>query len=400
MSLPLKQRAVLLTLLSELALLLVARGESDILTVLLLTVPDLTLYIEDAGMFVINGRKLPGTLLLISICRSAISKDFFESVLPNPEPSGDDFPVRLFWTPRWSSCFGGANFRMLTTLSTILFPICTGLTMSLLFVRARLIAGTELPLLWVLPCGALPLEGEHDCLLGLPAELGSTEEDLELGAPGLPLDADNGLSGIVVLKFGGASSENPGISEGFHGLDLTVGELPREGMGFFTVVGADLVTEGADRVTEEDRTGADTLDTFDGVDDRRVGVADLDVDFDGGIIDLEAGTVDLGAVLAGFEVCKVGLAVGVDDRAGVLDLAGGATGLAEGKVGLEVGVEGREALVVEVSVGRPVGVAGLDEAEPDPPDDEGLRVPLLEEYNPGDKVDCLDTKLLLEVGSA
>lgn len=289
---------------------------------------------------------------------------------------------------------------MLTTLSTILFPICTGLTLSLLFMRARLTAGTELPLLWMLPFGALPLEGEHDCLLGLPAGTGSTEEDRELGAPGLPLEADSGLSGIDVLKFGGASSENPGISEGFHGLDLAVGEVPREGTGFLIVVGLDLVTEGADRVTEEDRAGADTLDAFDGVDGRRVGVDDLDVDLDAGMIDLDAGTLGLGAVMVGLDVCNVGLVVGVEERAGVLDLAGGAAGLAEGKVGLEVGVEGRDALVVEVSVGRPVGVAGLDETDPDPPDDEGLRVPLLEECNPGDKVDCLDTILLLEAGSA
>lgn len=54
------------TLISELALLLVARGESETLTVRLRDGPDLTLYIEEAGIFVINGRKLPGMLLLIS----------------------------------------------------------------------------------------------------------------------------------------------------------------------------------------------------------------------------------------------------------------------------------------------------------------------------------------------
>jgi hypothetical protein len=40
----------------------------------------------------------------------------------------------------------------------------------------------------------------------------SIEDDLALGAPGLPLEAETGLSGNDVLKFGGASSEKPGIS--------------------------------------------------------------------------------------------------------------------------------------------------------------------------------------------
>lgn len=64
-----KQRPLLLTLISELALLLVARGESETLTVLLRDGPDRTLYIEEAGIFVINGRKLPGMLRLISCSR-------------------------------------------------------------------------------------------------------------------------------------------------------------------------------------------------------------------------------------------------------------------------------------------------------------------------------------------
>lgn len=65
-SLPSKIKELLLTLGSELALLLVAKGESVTLTVLLLLDPDLTLYIEDAGMFVIRGRRLPAMLRLIS----------------------------------------------------------------------------------------------------------------------------------------------------------------------------------------------------------------------------------------------------------------------------------------------------------------------------------------------
>lgn len=69
-SLPSKHSPLLLTLTSELALLLVARGESETLTVLVRVLcPDLTLYIEDAGIFVIRGLKLPGMLRLISCSR-------------------------------------------------------------------------------------------------------------------------------------------------------------------------------------------------------------------------------------------------------------------------------------------------------------------------------------------
>lgn len=64
------------------------------------------------------------------MCLKAISRDFFESVLPKPKLSrdGDDFPAEFLW--EWLSCFGGANFLMFTTLSTILVPITTGFTSS------------------------------------------------------------------------------------------------------------------------------------------------------------------------------------------------------------------------------------------------------------------------------
>lgn len=61
-----------MTLTSELALLLVARGESETLIVLLRGGPDLTLYMEDAGMFVINGLRLPGILRLISYSKRKV----------------------------------------------------------------------------------------------------------------------------------------------------------------------------------------------------------------------------------------------------------------------------------------------------------------------------------------
>lgn len=82
-----------------------------------------------------------------TICLIAISKDFFESVLPKPELSGDDdLPDRLLRGEFLSSIIGGASFRILITLSTILLPITTGLTLSFTLEYPRLTAGIEFPL--------------------------------------------------------------------------------------------------------------------------------------------------------------------------------------------------------------------------------------------------------------
>lgn len=142
-----------------------------------------------------------------------------------------------------SSCFGGASFRIFISLSTILVPIKTGLTLSFALACKRLIAGTELPLPWTMPLGARPLEGEEDCRLTLPVETGSTEDDRALGALGLPLAAETSLSGSDVLKFGGALREKSSVSDGFHGLDFTVGELARNSTGFLAGVGPDFIME-------------------------------------------------------------------------------------------------------------------------------------------------------------
>jgi hypothetical protein len=66
MSMPSKHIRLLLTLGSELALLLVARGESETLIGLPLVDPDRALCTDDAGMFVIRGCKLFGMLLRMS----------------------------------------------------------------------------------------------------------------------------------------------------------------------------------------------------------------------------------------------------------------------------------------------------------------------------------------------
>ncbi|KAF3791310.1 hypothetical protein EJ110_NYTH14593 [Nymphaea thermarum] len=186
------------------------------------------------------------------------------------------------------------------------------------------------------------LSGEADFPKGLFGEdrklscLGEEPDLRAFGATGLPLEAETGLSGIDVLKFGGASNEKPGISEGCQGLDLTVGEVPREDAAFLDAV--------LDLEPEVERLGGPgLLQTVDGVDGRLVGVDGLDDDL---------------------EAESVGLAVGVDDLAeGVEGLPEAATGFVEGKVALEVGVEALEGLEAAGSVDRPVGVDGLDAVE-------------------------------------
>lgn len=69
-----KQMPFWFTLNSELALLLVAWGEPETLIVRPWWDPDLTLYKEDAGMFVIKGRKLPGMVLRISYSKDKQAK--------------------------------------------------------------------------------------------------------------------------------------------------------------------------------------------------------------------------------------------------------------------------------------------------------------------------------------
>ena len=267
-----------------------------------------------------------------------------------------------------------------------------------------LTAGMELPE-GTLPLKVLPLDGEQDCRLGRAAGPLSTEEDLELGAPGLPRVAEVGLSGSDVLRFGGASREKPGISDGFHGLDLTVGELPLEGVCAVVFAGEEpLGIVEPDLEIEDDLTGAAKLPCWaEGTEGRLVGVDALDVGLlcagmeglDEGVVDLVAGIDDLEVgvddLLAGADALPAGagfLLAGpaallegvvdltegsVDLEVGVDDLGAEALVLA-GTVAREVGVEGLEPLELAANAGRPVGVEGLDELEVSPPDDDGRRV--------------------------
>lgn len=287
--------------------------------------------------------------------------------------------------------------------------------------------------------GALPLEGEHDCLLGLPpaGPPGSTEPERGLGAPGLPLVAESGLSGNVVLRFGGVSSEKPGMSDGFHGLDLTVGEAPRDKAGFLDGVGIGFAGAGEEGLIWDIVGFAVVVPALAEVIGRRVGVADLDMVLGGGSVGLEVGVEDLAVDLDRGVVDLEGPAdfvavLGVDLVAEPTDLAVEVVGLdtvgvslddefdllmdvglvvadtvdlelviegrvVEETVARDVGVEGLEDFELVVSVDDlPVGVAGLD---PGPPDDEGLRVGPLEELNPGEEVGCLDVRWFLDAGS-
>lgn len=290
-----------------------------------------------------------------------------------------------------------------------------------------LTAGMELPE-GTLPLKVLPLDGEQDCRLGRAAGPLSTEEDLELGAPGLPRVAEVGLSGSDVLRFGGASREKPGISDGFHGLDLTVGELPLEGVCTVVFAGEEpLGIVEPDLEIEDDLTGAAKLPCWaEGTEGRLVGVDALDVGLlcagmeglDEGVVDLVAGIDDLEVgvddLLAGADALPVGagfllagpaallegvvdLAEGsVDLEVGVDDL-GAETPVLAGTVAREVGVEGLEPLELAANAGRPVGVEGLDELEVSPPDDDGRRVVAAEFKLFDDSV--LNGRLVLDGGS-
>ncbi|GJN37523.1 hypothetical protein PR202_gb26492 [Eleusine coracana subsp. coracana] len=282
-----------------------------------------------------------------------------------------------------------------------------------------------------LPFKVLPLEGEQDCRLGRVAGPLSTDEDLELGAPGLPRVAEVGLSDSDVLRFGGASREKPGISDGFHGLDLTVGELPLDGVGaaaFASEEPLDTVDTGLE--IDEDLTGAAKLPSWaEGAEGRLVGVAALEAgllcagieglddgvdDLVAGIDDLEVGVDDL---LAGADALPEGAAVLLAGPAalveGVADLAEGSVDLEDLEVGVddleaeapvlagtvarEVGVEGLEPLELAVNDGRPVGVEGLDPLDVSPPDDDGRRIVEAEFKLFDDAV--LNGRLVLDGGS-
>lgn len=134
------------------------------------------------------------------MCLIAISKEFFEMVLPNPELSVDvveaitDFRATASgaW---WSWALAGPQ----------LLPV----------------ASVSLPLVTM----------GDDCRLGILIEDLDSEFPLKVTAtPGRDLPAETGLSGNVVLRFGGVSREKSGGTTGWgerRGRGL--GELGRDG---------------------------------------------------------------------------------------------------------------------------------------------------------------------------
>lgn len=126
--------------------------------------------------------------LVFTICLIAISRDFFEIVLPNPVASAEVVDV-----------FTG----FLIAESGTWEPF-----------RASASVGCPFPCRRPLPVGSesLPLVTMGDeCLLVLVAAVVSEFPFIDIAAPGLDLPAETGLSGgKVVLRFGGVSRGKSG----------------------------------------------------------------------------------------------------------------------------------------------------------------------------------------------
>ncbi|KAL8102831.1 hypothetical protein AgCh_027375 [Apium graveolens] len=293
-------RALLLKLTSELALLLVARGESETLAVLLLGAgPDITLYMEEAELDL----ESRADKKCLAIWLIAMSIDFLEKFLPNPEPSGDeDLPDKLLQ--------GAGSIKVDRTLGAPGLPLVAEVGRS----------ESEVPKL-----GGTSLE----------------KPGISTGFHGFGLTVEElGRGGAEFLVTLGAAFTTEG--------DFT------EGADAF---------DDADRVFGL-RVGVAALDVgFVAGAEGLVGVEDLALDLDVGVedlaVDLAVGVEDL-AVAVGVEDLAVAAgaedltAVGVEDFAvdlnvGVEDLAG-TVGLVEGKVE-QVGVEDLIGLEVMVTDG-------------------------------------------------
>lgn len=190
----------------------------------------------------------------------------------------------------------------------------------------------------------------------------SVEVDFMPEVVGLPLVAEEGLLGTITFN-GGASDAELGSSAGFLGLDLTVGEVPREIPVFLAIAGLVLFTE------------VERLEVQDGVEGLSVGVVDLDTDLEvEGVEDLAGGVEERTVILEGVE-----------------DLARGAMGLLEGTVPLLVGVDDLEGFDFTGRADPLVGVGNL-EAVVDfcPTTEDGLLFPGAQESTLADVDGCLD----------
>lgn len=59
-----------------------------------------------------------------------------------------------------------------------------------------------------------------------------------------------------------------------------------------------------------------------------------------------------------------------------------------------MGVEDLGSFIAADTVGRPLGVAGLEEVALQPPDEDGLRIPNIEEFMLEDEAICLDVAIV------
>lgn len=264
----------------------------------------------------------------MSICLIAISRDFFDIVLPNPVLSVvvDDDLIG-FRIPKSDTC---EPFRVSDISETC--PLeCT-----------RPFPGAS---------ASLPLETMGDeCLLGTEAGLVVSGLPFTVtAAPGRDLPAESGLSGKVVLRFGGVSRGKSGGTTGCCGVrGRGPGELGRDdGAG----------TRPFERTRPAEVEGPEAGDT-EGAGFRRVGVDGREfdriaVEFKfAGICALELGVQGLelwdGRVLSIKELVGAGRTLdGVEEREAV--------GRADGVEGLAA--DGVEGLAADVE--RVIGEDGL-----------------------------------------
>lgn len=288
--------------------------------------------------------RTPPVPFLMSICLIAMSSDFFEIFLPNPELSVDVAEGFIgFRIDNSGTCDALRD----STVSTACDPGCK-----------RPFTGVS---------ESLPLEPMGDgCLRGTLLGVGFSTFPLTVRAtPGLDLPAESGLSGNVVRRFGGVSSEKSGRIIGCgRGRTRGLGELGRDNVAALRPldgirpIDIESPVSGDKGVVDGDKEGAEF---------RRVGVDGREADLVAGVfkfagIDgLEFGVEGLefgdGLVLSMEVVVVVGRPLeGVED----LD----ATGRADGVEGLAVEEdiedrdEGVEGLAVEVEIEE--RVAGED----------------------------------------
>lgn len=297
------------------------------------------------------------------MCLIAMSKDFFESDLPKPDLSKDDFLAWLSSNGRFSS-LGGASLRMFTTLSTIFVPTKAGFTLSSIPLKCPRLWEIEEFKLLKEPTLARSRKGEHDFCLDLPL-VALLDNGFAPDAVGFTLDTEDALLGAKTLMLGGALDDETGTSDVILGLDLTGGEIPRGFFELVNIVGPVLLA------VEGHKKGAETLDAEEG---RLEGAKTLHA---AGVKVLRVGVAGLGVVFE--EDNEADLTGGVEERAelllGTKELVEGAIGLLEGTVPLALGVDDLEGFDSAAGCDSLDGVGNLEAADLLVPADDGHLLP-------------------------